>query len=69
MEGLRKNALKNIWKKDVIEMKDYLMGIDWLSKSDILKYLLEKNISIVIRPSGTEPISWCIEKQTASVYN
>ncbi|MDD3252096.1 MAG: phospho-sugar mutase [Lachnospiraceae bacterium] len=34
---------------------DYSKGIDGLPKSDVLKYLLEGNCSIVIRPSGTEP--------------
>lgn len=55
MRRLRENALKNIGKKNVIEVKDYLAGIDRLPKSDVLKYLLEGNTSIVIRPSGTEP--------------
>ena len=55
MRRLRENALNNIGNKTVIEVKDYLTGIDRLPKSDVLKYLLEENISIVIRPSGTEP--------------
>ena len=55
MRRLRENALKNIGNKNVIEVKDYLAGIDRLPKSDVLKYLLEGNTSIVIRPSGTEP--------------
>ena len=55
MQKLRKDALKSIAEKNVIEVKDYLAGIDRLPKSDVLKYLLESNTSIVIRPSGTEP--------------
>ena len=30
-------------------------GLDGLPKSDVLKFLLEDNCSIVVRPSGTEP--------------
>ncbi len=55
MQELRKNPLKNVEGLDVIEVRDYLEGINQLPKSDVLKYMLEKNASIVIRPSGTEP--------------
>jgi phosphoglucomutase len=55
MRRLRNDVLISIGEKNVIEVKDYLGGIDRLPKSDVLKYLLESNISIVIRPSGTEP--------------
>ena len=34
---------------------DYAEGIDGLPKSDVIKYQLEDNCSMVIRPSGTEP--------------
>lgn len=34
---------------------DYSQGLDGLPKSDVLKYLLEGNCSVVVRPSGTEP--------------
>lgn len=36
-------------------MLDYSKGLDGLPKSDVLKYLLEDNCSVVVRPSGTEP--------------
>lgn len=55
MCGLRKNGLESIGEKYVEEMKDYLPGIEGLPKSDVLKYLLKGNSSVVIRPSGTEP--------------
>ena len=35
--------------------KVYSEGIDGLPKSDVLKFFLEDNCSIVVRPSGTEP--------------
>lgn len=39
----------------VLKTIDYLPGVDGLPKSDVLKYLLEGDCSVVIRPSGTEP--------------
>jgi len=41
--------------KKVLKLLDYVAGLDGLPKSDVLKFLLEDNCSIVIRPSGTEP--------------
>lgn len=38
-----------------IEMVMNSEGIDGLPKSDVLKFFLEDNCSIVVRPSGTEP--------------
>ena len=41
--------------KKVEKLIDYLPGVDGLPKSDVLKFLLEDNCSVVVRPSGTEP--------------
>ena len=41
--------------KDVINVMDYVLGLDGLPKSDVLKFLLQGNCSVVVRPSGTEP--------------
>lgn len=41
--------------KKVIETLDYSKGLQGLPKSDVLKYILEDNCSVVVRPSGTEP--------------
>lgn len=41
--------------KKVNTCLDYNTGIDGLPKSDVLKFLLEDNCSVVVRPSGTEP--------------
>lgn len=41
--------------KKVVKQLDYAQGLDGLPKSDVLKFLLEGNGSIVVRPSGTEP--------------
>ena len=48
-------AFDNIGGKKVIKLLDYSNGIDSLPKADVLKFLLEDNCSIVVRPSGTEP--------------
>lgn len=39
----------------VKKVLDYSQGIDGLPKSDVLKFILEGNSSVVVRPSGTEP--------------
>lgn len=39
-----------------IEQKlDYAQGIDGLPKADVVKFVLEDNCSVIVRPSGTEP--------------
>ena len=39
----------------MLDTLDYLPGRDGLPKSDVIKFLLEKDCSLVVRPSGTEP--------------
>jgi phosphoglucomutase len=41
--------------KRITTCLDYAKGLDGLPKSDVLKFLLEDNCSVVVRPSGTEP--------------
>ena len=41
--------------KQVVKVLDYAQGLDGLPKSNVLKFLLEGNSSVVVRPSGTEP--------------
>lgn len=55
MCNLRENPIGLIASKRVIEVRDYLVGIENLPKSDVMKYFLEGESSVVIRPSGTEP--------------
>lgn len=55
MENLRYSELKEFAGMKVKDVKDYLNGINDLPKSDVLKFTLINDSSIVIRPSGTEP--------------
>lgn len=58
MQSIMKNlkqGLTQIGNKKVKTTLDYSKGIDSLPKSDVVKYLLEDNCSVVVRPSGTEP--------------
>ena len=41
--------------RKIVKLLDYAPGLDGLPKSDVLKFLLEGNCSVVVRPSGTEP--------------
>lgn len=50
-----RGGLSEIGGKKVLKMLDYSQGLDGLPKSDVLKFMLEDNCSVVIRPSGTEP--------------
>ena len=39
----------------MVETLEYLPGRDGLPSSDVLKFLLTGDCSLVVRPSGTEP--------------
>ena len=54
MQAFRGN-IKAFGGKKVVKLLDYAYGLDGLPKSEVLKFLLEDNCSIVVRPSGTEP--------------
>lgn len=68
-----RNGLDIIGPKKVENVLDYENGLNGLPKSDVLKYLLEDQCSVVVRPSGTEPklkvyVSVCAEsKEEASI--
>ena len=50
-----RGPISRIGGKRVVRLLDYAPGRDGLPKSDVLKFLLEDNCSVVVRPSGTEP--------------
>lgn len=50
-----RQGLECIGGKQVFKVLDYSAGLDGLPQADVLKYLLEGNSSLVVRPSGTEP--------------
>lgn len=54
MASFRKSITEFAGKK-VLKCLDYSRRIDGLPKSDVLKFFLEDNCSIVVCPSGTEP--------------
>ncbi|MCQ2412670.1 MAG: phospho-sugar mutase [Sphaerochaetaceae bacterium] len=52
--------------RKVLKTLDYDKGLDGLPKSNVLKYRLEGNSSLIARPSGTEPklkIYTCVSAQ------
>lgn len=54
MQALR-GDIKDFGGKKIIALLDYAPGLDGLPKSNVLKFRLEDNCSVVVRPSGTEP--------------
>lgn len=54
MQKFRSNV-KEFGNKKVKKLLDYTSGLDGLPKADVLKFIIEDNCSIVVRPSGTEP--------------
>ena len=58
MQGIMKSFREGVEEFGGLKVEkclDYDLGLDGLPKSDVLKYLLEDNCSVVVRPSGTEP--------------
>lgn len=55
MNTFRTSNIEEIAGIKVEKLKDYSKGIDNLPKSDVLKFILEDNSWIAVRPSGTEP--------------
>lgn len=58
MQGIMdsfRGDIKAFGCKKVISLLDFNKGLDGLPRSNVLKFILEDNCSIVVRPSGTEP--------------
>jgi phosphoglucomutase len=52
---LFRNDVSHIGKYQIEKVLDYEKGIDGLPKSNVLKMFLSNDITVVVRPSGTEP--------------
>lgn len=66
-----RHGIEQVSGYKVVKCLDYELGIEGLPKSNVIKYILEENCSIVIRPSGTEPkmkvyISVCAKDKTTA---
>ncbi|CAB4917973.1 unannotated protein [freshwater metagenome] len=59
MSNLRKNPLKEIAGFKVLSFDDLSHPSNDLPPTDGIRFVLEKNIRIIIRPSGTEPKMKC----------
>ena len=55
MSYFRTSNIKSIGNIKIDKILDYKEGLDDLPKSDVLKFILEDDSWIAIRPSGTEP--------------
>lgn len=56
MNFFRTELLNEIAEQEILEKKDYSLGIDNLPKADVIKLILKNNKGwISFRPSGTEP--------------
>ncbi len=55
MESFRNDPPAEIAGFALEEVKDYAKGVEDLPKSNVLEFNLEKDVTVLIRPSGTEP--------------
>lgn len=55
MKSFRNFEARSIGGLKIQDSVDYLRGIDGLPKSDVIKFNLASDCSIIVRPSGTEP--------------
>nr|WP_200967611.1 phospho-sugar mutase [Insulibacter thermoxylanivorax] len=55
MEEFRRTPPQTVAGVNVVEVKDYLPGIDGLPPENVLKFFLEDGSWFCLRPSGTEP--------------
>jgi phosphomannomutase len=56
---LRNNPVNEISGLKVLKIDDLLKPANSLPPTDGLRFILEKNIRIIVRPSGTEPKIKC----------
>ena len=71
MESFR-HDVKAIGDSKINKVIDYQLGVDGLPKSNVLKMFLDGGVTLVIRPSGTEPklkIYFSIKGESIDVNN
>ncbi len=55
MKNLRETTPEKIGTAAIVNKIDYLDGVDTLPKADVLRFELDDETTVFIRPSGTEP--------------
>ena len=55
MEHLRTSSMEQLAGRKVMGKKDYLEGIEGLPEADVVEFMLEDELKVIFRPSGTEP--------------
>lgn len=55
MDSFRNREVTSFAGIPVVEVQDYLRGYKGIPASNVIKYILEDNGMVVLRPSGTEP--------------
>ena len=55
MESFRMGNISSFAGIPVVEVQDYINGYNGIPASNVMKYVLEDNGMVVLRPSGTEP--------------
>ena len=56
LTSLRTNTPKDFAGFKVLNVKDYLKGVDSLPSADLISFELDGGTRIMVRPSGTEPL-------------
>jgi phosphomannomutase len=52
---LRENPPRVLGRHSVVRHDDFLQGVDSFPQEDILRYYLDDDSRVIVRPSGTEP--------------
>ena len=55
MSNMRENPKDSFAGLKVLEIRDYVNGYKGIPASNVIKYILEGNNTVILRPSGTEP--------------
>lgn len=53
--ALRERNFATIGSRSVVQVDDFLVGVEQYAPEDILRYYLDDRTRVIVRPSGTEP--------------